>query len=141
MTHATISAERVRAILAAYGGAPQRWPRDEREAALALIEADPSLGMDMAEARDLDATLALHPEPPELTINPLAIAAAARAASVPPGKVGARHRSGFWPRAASLAAAAVLGFAVGVSGVGRGSAPLDPEDALALMIMIEEEAL
>ena len=65
----------------------------------------------------------------------------ARAASAPPVNGGARRRTGFWPRAASLAAAAVLGFAVGVSGVGRGPAPLDPEDALALMIMIEEEAL
>ncbi len=142
MTHPTITAERVRSILAAYGGAPQRWPRDERDAALALIESDPSLRTDMVDARDLDVTLALHPEPPALTINPLAIAAVARAVSAQqPGNGGAQHRARFWPRAASLAAAAVLGFAVGVSGVGRGPAPLDPEDALALMIMIEEEAL
>ena len=143
MTHPTITAERVRAILAAYGGAPQRWPQDERDAAVALIESDPNLGTDMADARDLDATLALHPEPPVLTINPLAIAAVARAVSAQqPGNNGvAQHQTRFWPRAASLAAAAVLGFAVGVSGVGRGPAPLDPEDALALMIMIEEDAL
>ncbi len=142
MSQAPISAERVRAILDAYGSAPQRWPDDERDAARALIAADPGLRADLAAARDLDATLALHPPPPVLTINPLAVAAAARAASaLQHGQGVAQTRSSFWPRTASLAAAAVLGFAIGVTGIGRGPAPLDPEDALALMIMIEEESL
>lgn len=133
MTAPKIDAERVRAILAAYGGETRRWPAEERDATLAAIATDPSLAAVLEAARDLDATLALHPEPPELAINPLAIAATASG--------GARPRTSFWGRAASLAAAAVLGFAVGVSGVARGPAPLDPEDALALLVLIEEDAL
>ena len=142
MTRATMTAERVRALLDAYGSEARRWPADERDAARTLIDAEPSLRAELEAARELDATLALHPEPPAPTINPLAITAVARAARDAVPKLGAmRPRSSFWPRAASLAAAAVLGFAVGVSGIGRGPAPLDQDDALALMLLIDEDSL
>ena len=142
MTRSAMTAERVRAMLAAYGSEKRRWPAHERDAAQALIDTDPSLAADLVAARDLDATLALHPEPPALTVNPLMIAATARKSrDLAPSHGGPRMGSSFWARAASLAAAAVLGFAVGVSGVARGPAPLDPEDALALLALIEEDAL
>jgi len=53
-----ITPERVREIIAAYGAAAQRWPQSERDAALALIAADPGLARLRAQARGLDAVRA-----------------------------------------------------------------------------------
>ena len=42
MNHSsTMSLERLRALLDAYGANPERWPPEEREAALALVEQSP----------------------------------------------------------------------------------------------------
>lgn len=44
-------------LIAAYGGAPARWPQDRREAVLALAGTDPVVAGALAEARQLDALL------------------------------------------------------------------------------------
>ncbi|MBL8700380.1 MAG: hypothetical protein JNK67_18535 [Alphaproteobacteria bacterium] len=133
-----ITAERLREILDAYGAEPHRWPADERDAALALIAAQPSLAAEVAAARDLDAMLALHPEPQIPPLNPLAIAAAARRGD----GAGGRAVRSWLPQVASLAAAAVLGFAVGISGLGRDPRlPGEDGDPLALIITVDEDML
>lgn len=54
-----ISVERVLDIIAAYGAQPFGWPEDERDAAEALIEAEPTRFADaLAEAQMLDEALA-----------------------------------------------------------------------------------
>ena len=53
-------------IIAAYGSRPARWPEDERDAALALLGADPSLARVMTEAAPLDSLLESYSvRPPE----------------------------------------------------------------------------
>lgn len=138
-THANaMSADRLRAILAAYGAEPRRWPTAERAAASALLAIDPALAAEIEKERRLDAALALHPEPEALVLNPAAIAAAARRG----GTAGVGRGLRTWlPQAASLAAAAVLGFAVGVAGFARAPMVADDIDTLTLMISIEEDML
>jgi hypothetical protein len=57
-----ISVERVLEIIAAYGARPFGWPEDERDAAEALIEAEPTRFADaLAQAQRLDEALAIEP--------------------------------------------------------------------------------
>ena len=57
-----ISVERVLDIIAAYGAQPFGWPQDERDAAEALIKAEPTHFADaLAEAHMLDETFAAEP--------------------------------------------------------------------------------
>lgn len=135
---APLAAARVREIIASYGAEPHRWPADERAAALAVIARDPDLAEALAAERRLDEALDHHPAPPAIAINPLALATAARRGPA----VTATHRMGLWlPRVASLAAAAILGFAVGVSGVGSDRLATDEADTLALMMTLDEDWL
>jgi hypothetical protein len=53
----SISYERLRQLLDAYGGNPDRWPQEEREAALALLETSPEARAARDRAADLDAIL------------------------------------------------------------------------------------
>lgn len=53
--------ERLRDILDAYGGDPDRWPDAERTPALALLESSADARLLQAEARRLDAALDLLP--------------------------------------------------------------------------------
>lgn len=129
---------RAREVLASYGAEPGRWPASERDAIRTWIERDPDIAEALFAERRLDDALALHPDPPAITVNPLSITAAARrnAGDVP------ASRSRHWvPRAASLVAAAVLGFAVGVSGIGGDRAAVDDGEALALIITFDEDWL
>jgi hypothetical protein len=133
--------DRFAALLAAYGGDERRWPADERDAALALIARDPALAAARDDARRLDAELDRHPDPPSVAINPLAITQAARAAAsarqTPSGGAGQR----LWPRVASLAAAALIGFVVGISGVAHKPASPEADEAWALLFAFAEEDL
>ncbi len=68
---ASMQFSRFRAIVEAYGANPERWPRGERNAALAFREAEPEAAEPiLAEARALDVLLNeatirdLHPEWP-----------------------------------------------------------------------------
>jgi ferric-dicitrate binding protein FerR (iron transport regulator) len=57
--------ERFAGLAEAYGGEIARWPQDEREAAAALVAADPDFTRPtLAAASDLDEALAQWPAPP-----------------------------------------------------------------------------
>jgi ferric-dicitrate binding protein FerR (iron transport regulator) len=54
---------RFRALLDAYGAAPDRWPKGEREAALALLRSDPQAAADYEREGAFDGLLALSRSP------------------------------------------------------------------------------
>jgi len=75
-----ISAERLRSIIAIYGASADRWPEDERDAALALSARSEPARAAREAAAGLDAALdGLHPPPPTD-----ALAARVRGIAVPP---------------------------------------------------------
>ena len=63
----TMTLERLRALIAAYGGNPARWPLTERPAAEGLLARSPEARAALAEAEPLDTLLdavpALSPSP------------------------------------------------------------------------------
>ncbi|MBC7769031.1 MAG: hypothetical protein H7124_09610 [Phycisphaerales bacterium] len=95
--------DRFEAIVAAYGADSRRWPAGEREAALRFVAGDD----DLADARALDALLALAPSPPPP--SDLLVARVLREA--------ARSRQSNLAPAIALAACMVMGVIVGF-GVG-----------------------
>src|SRR5690606_16810156 len=110
-----ITKDRFRAMLAAYGADPQRWPAAEREAATRLAAADPELAAELAEAAATDLLLDALPAPvpnPALRVRLKAIPDDAtlrwtdRLAALWP--FGAP-----WRPAAGLVAAALVGVVVG----------------------------
>ena len=126
MADTEVKMDRLRAVLAAYGVNPARWPKSDRELALLLTAADPDFASSLEDARSLDSALA-HAS------RPVAPAAAADrlVASVEeaPGNVvafarhGTRHSpeqrttlSGRLAVATSLAASLALGIYLGASG-------------------------
>ena len=110
--------ERFRELVDAYGGDPSRWPAAERGPAAGLLAGSPEARALLAEAgaldRLLDRTEPLSPPilDAERLIDRVTASAQERpivhsvGAMQPPGR-------GLWLRAASLAAAAVIGFMVG----------------------------
>ena len=130
-----LSRDRARAILAAYGAEPRRWPDAERAALEAARRADPALAAERREAETLDAALTALPATASPAVNPLAIAAAARGAARPPARRAPRYAV----RTAGLAAAAVVGFVIGWTGItGAGSGG---DDRFAYLAGIEEDVL
>ena len=114
-----MTSKRVSELIAAYGAAPEKWPVSEREAALALMQRDPALRAELQAMAALDAALDRWPSPaPHLN----AVALAAHVSATPRPRAAAR-RSFLrfpifaWPNAAGLAAAALVGFLVGWSGL------------------------
>jgi hypothetical protein len=113
-----ISTERVRALVAAYGAGPQRWPAAERADALRRIAEDPALAAEIEDAARLDALLDALPDPAP---NPALRVALKNI----PDRSGASlldRLAAIWPFAGAgwrpatgLAAAAVLGIVVGFS--------------------------
>lgn len=148
---------RFAALLDAYGADPGRWPEGERAAALAFLEADPAARQARADAARLDAVLDRAPvEPPSAALmdRVLAAAPAARPAPLederatgPGGKffgwLGALvPGAGAWQPTAALAAALVLGLAVGYATTPFGTmVPVDGQslDAIALGTFAEPE--
>jgi ferric-dicitrate binding protein FerR (iron transport regulator) len=67
MMSETMTLERMRALVAAYGGKPANWPAAERAAAEALLARSPEARAALAEAEPLDTLLdavpALAPSP------------------------------------------------------------------------------
>ena len=67
MMSETMTLERLRALIAAYGGKPAKWPTAERAAAEALLARSPEARAALAEAEPLDTLLdavpALAPSP------------------------------------------------------------------------------
>ena len=128
MADTDVKMDRLRAVVAAYGANPARWPKSDRELALLLSAADPGFASSLEDARSLDSTLA-HAS------RPVAPAAAADRllASVgeAPGNVVAFARrgtrrspeqrttlAGRFAVATSLAASLALGVYLGASGQG-----------------------
>lgn len=119
--------DRIRELIAAYGADPARWPEAESVAAGALAPNDPEL----IAARQLDSLLARFEAPP---VDPALVERiVARAADLPQERrrtferrrllprLGGRTRilPGLpWTELVAMTAALVLGFYIGMSGVG-----------------------
>lgn len=105
--------ERFRQLLAAYGADPGRWPAGERDAALALLAAEPELRALVGRERWLNDLLDAH-DPGALP--GLAAAGTALPRHLPPQRrrfwawLGGER---LWPEIATLAAAALLGVTIG----------------------------
>ncbi len=54
-----LTLERFRALLAAYGARPERWPTEEREQALSLVASSPEAEALLAGEAELDGALAV----------------------------------------------------------------------------------
>lgn len=105
--------DRLREILDAYGADQDRWPAAEREAVLALLAASPEARAAARAAMALDDLLARYDNPAAGAFDPLKIVAATKStAPANDNRVEIR-----WPNLAGLAAAAVVGFYVGWSGL------------------------
>jgi hypothetical protein len=122
--------DRFKVLLDGYGADPARWPAAERAAAEAFARTSPEAASLIAAARALDRALECMPTAAP-ALDPVAVAAAASAA--PQRRASRPRRSGFgfgfaWPNFAGLAAAMVVGFVVGWTGM---IGPLDTAVALA----------
>ena len=110
--------ERFRELMDAYGGDPRRWPPMERGPAAELLAASAEARAMLAEAAALDRLLDGAPSmapvalDAERLIAHVTAAAQDRPSFRPVGGMRPASR-GLWLRAASLAAATVLGFVVG----------------------------
>lgn len=102
-----MTSERFAALAAAYGGAMDRWPEAEREAACAFLAAHPEAGEMLEAEATLDAALALWTVPgPGAALAGRIAAAAAAHRKVP-------LRLPFWLAGLGLAAALAGGGAIG----------------------------
>jgi len=132
---------RFSAILEAYGAAPERWPKAERAAALALTRSSLVAARALAQARLLDNALEASSlqdtdaDKSRLTYLHARIVAATN--KVSPSFL--RRWLGFdlapsqlWPSVAGLALATVLGFAVGISGLMQADTNRDADDSIVL---------
>jgi hypothetical protein len=114
------------AILDAYGAAPERWPAEERDTALALARSSLPAARALTEARALDSALG------RATVSDIA-SNSARFISLHSAIISAAQPrpenwfvrwfgvdltpSQLWPSVAGLTVATVLGFAVGLGGL------------------------
>lgn len=122
MSAQNMTLDRLRQILAAYGGDPDRWPDDERDAAEALIAASPVARDALAQEQALDAGLSLASSAvPDDAMARLTAAMAfppPRQTAAPAGVASgwfASLASAFWPRATVFASMAALGIIVGLA--------------------------
>lgn len=122
--------DRFRELLDAYGAEPRRWPANERATAEALAAQRPEARELRARAAVIDGLLdrATPLAPPiidaEALIGRITAEAQAQVVALRPAR---RPSAGaFWLKVASLAAAAMIGFLVGVTqlvNLGDTSAP------------------
>jgi len=125
--------ERLRELLDAHGADPDRWPAGERAAAEVLIEGRAEARALVAEAARLDALLDRWPAPAASPF--LAARIAALATDLPQRKPSLAERLGWWlpgpvwPQLAGLAAALLIGFTLGFSGLGANDAEAAWPDA------------
>lgn len=110
--------DRLTSLIDAYGADPERWPADERAAALLLLAESAEARAYAEDAAALDALLDRVPLRPTVTVDPASLAARiARAPARPQPRrrsFGERWGFGFgWANVAALAAAGVVGFMVG----------------------------
>ena len=119
--------QRFRSLVEAYGGDPARWPVDEREAALGLLETSATARAAVDEARALDAVLGKVSAPlvpSELTSRLLAdFTRASRRWS--PGRLAVWLADAVWPGAPLWQPAMAFGLALAI-GIGVATfVPLD----------------
>ena len=114
--------DRLRELLEAYGAEPGRWPAKERAAALTLLAENEEARRLQGQAAAIDGLLdrATPIAPPIIDAEVLVANVTAtpqRTAEIVTLRPAARRSSGasFWLKVASLAAAAMIGFLVGVS--------------------------
>lgn len=110
-------------LVAAYGAEPAHWPPAERDAAQALMATSAAARDIAARAEPLDAALALVPA----DVPAAALARLMAATAFPPPQHPTRRATAavfdwrgmvggvLWPRAAGLAAMAILGIVVGLA--------------------------
>lgn len=99
--------ERLNAIVAAYGARAYRWPQDEREAALALLERSPDARALREQAALLDEALDLVAvDKPGMELRQAVLAQAPKPRRRAPFRVGA-------PTGMALAASLLLGIVAG----------------------------
>ena len=117
---AALSQERVEQILAAYGVRPERWPKQEREAVLAAMEASAEVRARMEQHRALDHLLdevaTLEPSA-ELQRRIIAAAPTRKrswASSIDSWAESLWPARRSWLLGGALAAAAALGVATGL---------------------------
>jgi len=145
-----VKLSRLSAILEAYGADPERWPAQEREAALALTKSSVPAARALAEARMLDSVLLQQSLPDiaeeieQFTLLHSAIVSGA-SSSVARTRFGRWFGfdlapSHFWPSIAGLALASVLGFAVGLGGLLQTETDHEP-DEIAVLSPIDLSAI
>lgn len=110
MIRKTLTPERARAILEAYGAEPARWPADERRAMRRALKGDADLQAAAREMAALDAVLATDRpgrDVPALEARILAAAPAPAAASNP---FASRRQIPAFAAAAALMVGSLAGF-------------------------------
>jgi len=114
--------DRLRELLEAYGAEPGRWPAQERAAAQTLLAENEEARRLRKQAASVDGLLdrATPIAPPIIDAELLVASVTAtpqKTAEIVPLRPAARRSSGgsFWLKVASLAAAAMIGFLVGVT--------------------------
>lgn len=126
------SLQRLKQVLEAYGGNPDRWPEAEREGLLALLRGNAEAGSLHTEQKALDAALdapaaPAAPEALRASILKIAVPAApAKEAEIipfrkaPPSAKPAQPAGGpffNWQTAALLAASLLIGVWIGAGGI------------------------
>lgn len=129
--------DRFRELMEAYGADPQRWPGNERGAAEALLVQNADAVALHRRAASLDALLNEATLPAAAFDAERMIAAVTgqpqrTAEIVTLRPVRKQAASGFWLKVASLAAAAVIGFLVGVTQLGALGDPSAPSTGVEL---------
>lgn len=126
---------RFRRLLDAYGADLARWPAAERQAARALIAADPRARQARDETAELDAMLdRFAPEP----VSPARVAAALRALPPHAGDWRAACAEVWWelgalPRVLAMVAVVLAGFLVGFASLDLARSPRPGADVSALV--------
>lgn len=125
--------DRLKAVIDAYGGNPERWPETERTELAALASGRPELASMLAEARALDAVLRSAPAGDASRLLALGERILTDAGASGGGNVAsggrvmplqkrparpAPYRSPLWA-AAALAASLFVGVVLGASDFGR----------------------
>lgn len=128
MTEVTMTTDRVLELIHAYGAEPGGWPDAEREAARALLEAQPvHFTAALKEARELDAMMmALEAPEPMADLSKAILASAPKAVPEQSNMLGALGKLLFpqgtkWPAGAALASllmGLVGGYAYASTGIG-----------------------
>ncbi len=116
---------RFRKLLDIHGADLGRWPAAERDSAQALLTISAEARSWQAEARSLDGLLDAWPAPAVSDRDPAVVAAqivdVPQRTEVPVHEAGEWRFAFGWTKLTGLAAAAVVGFVVGWSGVGAGT--------------------